>query len=140
MLFPERRQHVRIVTLRNFGWLSLAVVVVFAAISIRSELRGRNMHDYGRLVDRQLKTEIEPRKPVEVIEENAPAAAPRTQSEPMIIIDANTPPPQQSAAAMSPQFAPPPGDGRVAIVGGPEGVTVVRQPRRRPLLSGGFGR
>jgi len=37
-------------------------------------------------------------------------------------------------------ITPPRGDGRVAIVGGPEGVTIVRQDRPRPMLRGGFGR
>jgi hypothetical protein len=32
------------------------------------------------------------------------------------------------------------GNGDVAIVGGTDGVTVVRKERRKPVLSGGFGR
>jgi hypothetical protein len=32
------------------------------------------------------------------------------------------------------------GDTDVVIVGGPEGVQVVRRERRKPVLSGGFGR
>jgi len=32
------------------------------------------------------------------------------------------------------------GTGDVTIVGGTEGVTIVRSQRRKPVLSGGFGR
>jgi len=54
MLFPERRRHFRIVTLRNFGWLTIAMLIAFAAITIQSEMRGRHPHDYGRLLDKQM--------------------------------------------------------------------------------------
>ena len=128
----------RIVTLRNFGWLSLAMLIAFAAISIRSELRGRHMHDYGRLVDHQINTDVE-RKPVEVVEENAPVA-PQTPTEPMIVVPAGgvmqQPPPVYSSQVVPPVR----GDSGVAIVGGPEGVTVVQKTPKRPLLRGGFGR
>jgi len=140
MKVPERRQHVRIVTLRNFGWLTLAMALAFIAISIRSELRGRHMQDYGRLVDRQMQTDIQ-RKPVEVVEESVPAteAAAAPQSEPMMIEPADGA--VQPAPTLSAQVVPPArGDSRVAIVGGPEGVTIVQRQQRRPLLRGGFGR
>jgi hypothetical protein len=136
MKFPERRQSVRIVTLRNFAWFILASLLAFAAISLRSELRGRHMHDYGRLVDHQIDATVA-RKPVEVIDEST--SVPRTRSEPMEVIslDAPAPPPP---AVSSASVAAVPGDSRVAIVGGPEGVKIVQQTARRPLLRGGFGR
>jgi hypothetical protein len=138
MMLPERRQHVRIVTLRNFAWFTLASLLAFAAISLRSELRGRHMHDYGRLIDHQIDAKVE-RKPVEVVEDSTPAAPQSTHSEPMEVVslDAPTPPP---AAVSSASVAPVPGESRVAIVGGPEGVRLVQQTARRPLLRGGFGR
>jgi len=98
------------------------------------------MQDYGRLVDRQIQTDIE-RKPVEVVEESIPAAeaAAAPQSEPMVIEPADGA--AQPAPTLSAQFVPPArGDSRVAIVGGPEGVTIVQRQQRRPLLRGGFGR
>ncbi|HJQ41017.1 MAG TPA: hypothetical protein VKB93_28095 [Thermoanaerobaculia bacterium] len=128
----------RIVTLRNFAWFTLVSLLAFAAISLRSELRGRHMQDYGRLIDHQLDAKVE-RKPVEVVEETGQARAPVLHHEPMEIVslDVATPPP---AAVSSASVAPVPGDSRVAIVGGPEGVKIVQQTARRPLLRGGFGR
>ncbi len=137
MMIPERRQRRRIVTLRNFAWLTLVSLLAFAAISLRSELRGRHMHDYGRLVDHQVDAKIE-RKPVEVIDESTPA--PQTRSEPMEVVSLDAPPTPPPVAVSSASVAPVPGDSRVAIVGGPEGVKIVQQTARRPLLRGGFGR
>jgi hypothetical protein len=135
--FPERRRHVRIVTLRNFGWLTLALLLAFAAISYRSELRGRHMHDYGRLVHHQLPENIE-RAPLETVEEAT--AVPESQRPPdaMTIIPADQPPPL--VPVFQQQAVPARGDSGVAIVGGPEGVSVVQQKPRRRVLSGGFGR
>lgn len=133
---PERRQRVRIVTLRNFAWFTLVSLLAFAAISLRSELRGRHMHDYGRLIDRQIDAKVE-RKPVEVINESTPV--PQTRSEPMELVSLDTPTPPPVAVS-SASVAPVPGASRVAIVGGPEGVKMVQETARRPRLRGGFGR
>lgn len=147
MRFPERRRHVRVVTLRNFGYLSIALLIVFAVVTVRSEMRGRHMNEYGRLLDRQLEREVPQQKPVEVVQESATEPAPvpaPAPAQPMYIeetgqtIDASTVTPilttvQQPMPARS-------RDSRVAIVGGPEGVAIVQQTERRPVLSGGFGR
>lgn len=148
MRFPERRRHVRIVTLRNFGYLSIVLLIVFAVVTVRSEMRGRHMNEYGRLLDRQLEREVPKQKPVEVVQESetepAPVSAPAPPAQPMYIeepgqtIDASTGTPmmttvQQPMPARS-------RDSRVAIVGGPEGVAIVQQTERRPVLAGGFGR
>lgn len=138
MRFPERRQHVRIVTLRNFAWVTLAMLLGFAAISLRSELRGRHMHDYGRLVDHQIDQTIE-RKPVAVVEESAPPPQAQASSEAMVVVPVDAPP-AQPAPVLSSQIVPPApvrGD-RVSVVGGPEGVTIVQHTGHR--LRGGFGR
>jgi len=93
------------------------------------------MNDYGRLARRQIPTTNIQRKPVEVVNE-APV---ETHSQPMFIEPVDAPPPPPMVASQV--VPPPPADGsRVAIVGGPEGVTIVQQPRRRPQLKGGFGR
>jgi hypothetical protein len=52
----------------------------------------------------------------------------------------NPQPPAYNSAAAAQVVGPSEGDSRVTIVGGPEGVTVVRETRRKPVLSGGFGR
>lgn len=148
---PERRQSMRIVTLRNFGWLSIALLVAFAAITIRSEMRGRHMHDYGRLYGRQITRDVAKKEPVEVVTEAQAAAATGIADqtpavEPMLVLPADpldgtiAAEPQQQATIISPSVAPRARESRVAIVGGAEGVTVVQQTHKRPLLAGGFGR
>ena len=138
-MLPERRQHVRIVTLRNFGWLTLALAIVFIAISFRSELRGRHMNDYGRLTRHQYTPPDVEHQPVEVIEEGA-SPEPLKPAQEMVVVPVDQPP-QTQMPAYTAQAVPAPADGsRVTIVGGPEGVTIVKQPRRRPQLRGGFGR
>jgi hypothetical protein len=138
-LYPERRQHIRIVTLRNFAWFTMAFLLVFAAISLRSELRGRHMHDYGRLTPRQVAPEKVERQPVEVVQEAAPSAPVQSLSPPMMADQSTIITPVAPASSIAPTI-PQAGNGRVAIVGGPEGVTIVRQDRKRPVLGGGFGR
>ena len=136
-LYPERRRHIRIVTLRNFAWFTMVFLLVFAAISLRSELRGRHMHDYGRLTPRQVVSEPVEHKPVEVVNEGATSAPVQSLEPQMVTEQSAIITPVQPAPAM---MQPPRGDARVAIVGGPEGVAIVRQDRPRPRLRGGFGR
>ncbi|HEY0156845.1 MAG TPA: hypothetical protein VGF28_06075 [Thermoanaerobaculia bacterium] len=148
----DRRQRKRYLTLKNFGWASLAFVVLFAGISIRSELRGTGA-DYGRLFQRQIDVPLE-RKPVEVVRE-APAPVPdQTHADPTLLEPMTReqwlygdPQAAQSATLVPPPVAAPraeasvaAGQTRVAIVGGAEGVTVVQRERRKPVLAGGFGR
>jgi len=138
MLFPERRQHVRIVTLRNFGWLTIVMLIAFCAITVRSELRGRNSRDYGRLLDRQITVDAPQPKPVETVSEAEPPIADHTPAMTLMPVE---PAPQQQTmipVAVSPQYRA--GDSRVAIVGGSDGVAIVQQTQRKPLLKGGFGR
>lgn len=150
---PERRQRTRIVTLRNFGWLTIALLVVFGAITIRSEMRGRHMHDYGRLYDRRIMPDVARKEPaVEVVTEAAaaPQIADQTPAfEPTLVlpvdpaVDSNVESievSQQQATIIAPAVASRARDSRVAIVGGPEGVTLVQKTPKRPLLAGGFGR
>lgn len=142
----DRRQRKRILTLKNFGIFMAVLAVAFVAISIRSEMRGLTPNDYGRLFRSEVPPPVEP-KPMETVQE-APAVTDQTHADPTLVepmarsqwlVDDTTttapvePQPVVSAAAVR-------GDGDVAIVGGTDGVTVVRRERRRPVLSGGFGR
>lgn len=141
----DRRQHKRYLTLRNFGWSMLAAMILFLGITIRSEMRGTGPTSYGRLVEREL-PQVE-QKPVEVVRE-APIATEQTHADPMLIEPmareqwlraqdaqpAVVDMPHRAAAAVAS------GETDVAIVGGPEGVKVVKRERRKPVLSGGFGR
>ena len=143
----DRRQRKRYLTLKNFGWATLAFVVLFAGISIRSELRGTKA-DYGRLFERQIDVPVV-QKPVEIVREEAPEPVPdQTHADPMLVEpmtraqwlygDPLAPTPVQPMVRAEASVAA--GQTRVAIVGGPEGVSVVRTERRAPVLAGGFGR
>ena len=145
----DRRQHKRYLTLRNAGWVALSVVLVFTAINIWSEIRPRVAPGYGRLFDRALPA-VE-QKPVEVVQEAVPPPETETRTVPMQIVDTNAPAPldapaipawtfEDQAVPVATRGAVTGSDSRVAIVGGPEGVTIVRTTRRKPVLSGGFGR
>lgn len=143
----DRRQQKRYLTLKNFGWFMLAVVIVFVGISIRSEMRGRPADSYGGLFGRQVASEVE-QKPLEVVREAAPAVDDATHADPMLVepaaraqwleVDEAV---TATVAPVAPVTAPAVAKGDdVAIVGGPEGVAIVKKERRQPKLTGGFGR
>ena len=141
----DRRQHKRYLTLKNFAIAVGVAIGAFIAISIYSEVRRPAPNEYGRLAKREALAPPPAVKPAEVIQEAAPiddqASADPTLIEPMARsqwLGQET----TSAAVIQPEPAPVPairpGDD-VVVVGGPEGVTIVKQKRRRPVLSGGFG-
>ena len=144
----DRRQRKRYLTLRNFGYSLIAAVVLFLGITIRSEMRGAGPTTYGRLVEREL-PQIEQKKPLEVVRETPTVATEQTHADPMLVepmvreqwlrdqstvTPVTVDVPHRAAAALAT------GETDVAIVGGPEGVKIVQRERRKPVLSGGFGR
>jgi hypothetical protein len=153
LLIPirDRRQRKRYVTLKNFAIASAVGAVAFVAISIRSEMRGRvDGPDFGRLFEREIATDVQ-QKPIEVVHEAPPPVTDATHADPMLIepavraqwleADATTTTPPVPAAPVTVSAASMRATGtEVAIVGGPDGVAVVRTERRKPVLSGGFGR
>ena len=139
----DRRRRRRILTLKNFGIFLAVLAIAFIAITIRSEMRGLTPGDYGRLFRSEVPPPVAP-KPMEVVREEPPpddTHADPTLIQPMersqwLVDDATattTVTPVVSAATMR-------GEADVAIVGGTDGVTVVKREKRRPVLSGGFGR
>jgi hypothetical protein len=146
----DRRKRRRILTLKNFGIAVIVFVVIFAVISIRSELRGTSA-DYGRLMQRELPPPVQPDKPVEVVTEAAPQPVPdATHADPLLLApmareqwlqgDPNAPTATTAAVMPRAEVSVATGETRVAIVGGTEGVEVVKRGRRQPVLAGGFGR
>ena len=142
----DRRQRKRYLTVRNFGYALIAAAILFLGITIRSEMRGAGPADYGRLVERELPKKVE-QKSVDVVREAPTVDAEQTHADPMLTepmarerwLHAEPAPvavevPARAAAAMAT------GETDVVIVGGPEGVKIVQRERRRPTLSGGFGR
>jgi len=142
----DRRQRKRYLTLKNFGKAMLVLTILFIAITIRSELRGRTAGDFGRLFQRELPPPVEA-KPVEVVQEAPPPVEDATHADPRLIDPAARSQWLQDDAATA-TVAPVVSEAsvrssasEVAIVGGPQGVTVVRREGRpKPVLSGGFGR
>lgn len=134
---PERRQHVRIVTLKNFGKAAIVAVVFLVAANLVSEARRPRRDDYGRLFGKQVpKAEaITPRK-VEIVTEAAPVAVEdHVVADPLLIAPAAR---EAQFLEVQPVVAPKPDPSRVAVSGDESGVIVVSAPKH--LLAGGFGR
>ncbi|MDQ3280507.1 MAG: hypothetical protein M3Q69_03760 [Acidobacteriota bacterium] len=143
----DRRQHKRYLTLRNFRNAVVAFVLVFGFITVRSEMRDPDVH-YGRLMQREVARDVD-HKPVEVVQEAAmPPVPDETHADPLLLAPAAreqwlhgdpampqgvTEMPRAEAAVAS-------GESRIAIVGDSAGVSIVHTERRKPMLSGGFGR
>lgn len=132
-LQPERRSGIRIITLKNAGWLLLSLAVLFVLFSAYMERRSRGTESYGRLYERR-------------IEDTRPAAP---QAKPEVLTEAPEQPVERRDVLLNRQeeapaetvtvatsVAPPPrkpipprrGDERVVISGGSEGVRVDIQP------------
>lgn len=141
--YPERRQHIRIVTLRNFAWLTLASVLILAAINVMSELRAPHANDYGRILNKQIIASPEPSTTqtaeVTPVEEGASVGSENLVDNPAPVT------PVQAAPAPPPQLTTSPtaiaadanGTGKVAIVGDESGVAIV-SPKHK--LRGGWFR
>ncbi len=147
----DRRQRRRILTLKNFGYALLVLVAIFGAITIEANLRGRKPgRDFGRLYDRQIEsTTAVPKKP-EIVQE---APVPDQAAADPMLVDAmrreqilrdlgptlSGPPPTLSGPRPT-ESRPYVAGSKIAIVGGPEGVTIEQKQRAQPVLRGGFGR
>ena len=142
----DRRRRRRLLTVRNVTIASAALVVVFAAITIRSELRDQPPSE--RLWSRGV-VPVE-QKPVEIVREERPEIEDHMAADPMLVAPAareqwlHSEP--TTAAAVDPERVADAvarqkdADSRVTIVGGPGGVAVVQRDRQEPVLRGGFGR
>ena len=131
-LQPERRSGVRILTLKNAGWLALSVTVLFFLFSAYMERRSRGTEGFGRLYDSRIDEARvpAPAAPPEVILEapDQPAGSGRgdvlleaTESvEPAVVAPAPAP-------ARRPVRLRRDGE-RVVITGGADGVRVDAQP------------
>jgi hypothetical protein len=147
----DRRQHKRILTLRNFGFAAIGVIVLFIALTVQSEFRHSKSENYGRLFGKQVSGQpaVVPQK-VEVVHE-APVPdqtaadplliAPAAREQYLGVTNANAPQPVVSSSVVPPPPTIETRQGGVAIVGGPEGVTVAKnETAAKPTLSGGIFR
>jgi hypothetical protein len=153
----DRRRHRRILTIKNFGIALGVAAVLFAIITIASEVRRPKAGEYGRLVAREVpKSEIQV-QPREIVTE---ASVPdETAADPMLIASQaraqylgvnQTPMPVQPAAVLPPvssddfpsrQPVLNGEHGKVTIVGDANGVALVTQTSRpEQTLTGGYFR
>lgn len=143
----DRRQHRRILTLKNFASTLLVMIVLLVGITVAAALRHPNMtDDFGRLYGRQLPSATSVPKKPEIVYEAAPIAD-ANSADPMlvapaareqILLGSNAQRPAPAVASMTPPA--PSSSARMTIVGGPEGVSIVRQNEMQPVLGGGFMR
>lgn len=148
----DRRRGRRYFTRRNVLIVVGFVVVVFAAVSLISELRKPAEGEYGRLYDRRtIETDVEPRAPMEVINESS--ISDQGSADPMLLDGVRreeylgvTPEmlEQQTSSVYTAPSTPaiPPGSARrpldearknnssVVITGGPDGVQLKVEPPR----------
>ena len=147
----DRRQHRRILTLKNFRNALFVLIALFAGITIYANLRDRHPRaDFGRLYGGRVEAPPPPvTKPPEVVQEepirDETAADPtllQAAARSQILLDEHreVPAPTPASAEGLPEASTTPTVSNVAIVGGPEGVTIVKRDRQRPVLGGGFGR
>ena len=154
----DRRRGRRILTLKNFGIALAVAAVLFAALTVASELRRPKAGEYGRLVAREVPTaEIQPQTREIVAEAPVPD---ETAADPMLVTSQaraqylgveQTPAaiqpaavlPQPAAVEDFPSRQPVLGreHGKVAIVGDSTGVALVTESTgREHKLSGGYFR
>jgi len=145
----DRRQHRRIVTLKNFGRLAIALAIVLAGLTIASEMqRGTPSDGYGRLFRKEVASHNDvARQKFDIVKE-APVAD-QTAADPMLIRPAARAQalgigldPAKPAGALPADDLPVAhermGPG-VSIVGDSAGVAVVHQNgTTRGSLSGGI--
>ena len=153
----DRRQRRRILTLKNFRNAAVALIALLAIVTIYAKFRTpKTADDYGRLYKGQIKIPDVAAKPPEIVHEAGPiadsdgadptllSAAARAQ---YLGADSNVPAQTTTAtatSALTPAQAQTAStvqkDERVTIVGGTEGVSIVKENRERPVLGGGFGK
>ncbi len=152
----DRRSRKRIVTLKNFGWVVAALVVTFVGLTVWSSTRHNGSEGYGRLFGKQVARQNEiPQPKFDVIKE-APVAD-QTAPDPYLVepaaraqylgveqasATAGVQPIaiDQPVATSTQSLDAPRGGGKsVTIVGGSNGVAIVkRADGQKPTLSGGI--
>jgi hypothetical protein len=149
---PDRRKHVRILTIPNFGRALLVLLVVIAAADVISEMRGPRHGEYGRLTITG--DPLIAKHPEAVTEAEVPDEMPSGPPTSLVTVPPAPQPPVQvqaqapmrasmsyaGEAAGAPQSHAAVSD-HVTIVGGADGIHVETARRdATPKLSGGIFR
>jgi len=111
----ERRKHIRIVTLRNFGWFIVAALVVLGVMNAVSEIRAPRAREYGHPAPTRRTPSLE------VIREGGADALVRPRDEVALTTGAPEQPQLDAAAWRTRASAAPQG---ITIVGDATGVSV----------------
>lgn len=135
-LRPERRSGIRILTLKNAGWLALSLTVLFLIFSAYMERRSRGESSYGRLFDQRIEATrpaSPPAQPEVVVEAPERQAVRHDVLQDRRDEDANgLTTSAETATAAAPAARPNArrrrAGERVVISGGAEGVRVDVQP------------
>jgi hypothetical protein len=140
-MYPERRKHRRILTLKHFKWALILVVVFLAGLSIEVSTR-TTPGEYGRLVKKEIprSDDIRPQPPAVVTE--APVAD-QSAADPMLLEPGVRAQEFLSTTTTVPPapIAQTPGNGQAVIVAGDaSGITITRtrDAAKRPVLAGGI--
>ena len=145
----DRRQRRRILTLKNFYKAAIVAIVLFAGLTIYFDIRHpRSNGDYGRLFSKQVSGQVPQvtKRPVDVVKE-APVPD-QTAADPLLVAaqareqylgnPTLTPVPVVANAMTRP---PATNSEGTAVVGGPNGVTIVKgKTNTKPTLQGGIFR
>jgi len=136
-LQPERRSLVRIVTLKNAGWLAISVTVLLIVVSAFTQFRARYNREHRLLYDQRIEatTRPSPLPPADTVTEAAvDGQTGASGREKFLTITPSTAPTTVTAPSVTePIRLGGNGGGRVVISGGSEGVRVSVQPApRRP--------
>ena len=145
---PERRQRVRILTLKHLGVAVIAAVVLLVAANFISEARKTRSGEFGALFNREVsKAETVESRKVEVVTEAPSDIQDHDAGDPLLLapaarqqqyLEPNEITPKTQVVALPQQPQPVQAvQGRIAIVGDGSGVAVVGSRR---VLAGGFGR
>jgi hypothetical protein len=144
----ERRQHRRILTLKNLRWVLGVVAVFLLVVSFDFSTRGKSTADYGKLYRDHIKRteDVKPRPPIVV---EAPAVHDQIAADPLLLAPAAREQEFLSTTEHRPvamgTVATVPvvtrgSSGGVNIVGDSGGVVIVRggDNAKRPVLAGGI--
>ena len=144
----DRRQRRRILTLKNFYKAAIVAIVLFAGLTIYFDIRHpRSNGDYGRLFGKQVSGQVPQvtKPPVDVVKE-APVPD-QTAADPLLVAaqareqylgnPTLTPVPVVANTMTMPPATT--SDGTAVVVGGPNGVTIVKgKTNTKPTLQGGI--
>ena len=127
-LLPERRRHLRILTLKNAAWIGGTLAILFIAFTVWNEVRSRGaLHE--RLSERTVALPAAERAPAEVIEEQP--VSDETFATRHNARQLEAPPPPAAVPAPTAERARPltlkearERGERVVVTGGAEGVSV----------------